>query len=241
MLKISKAGALAIKGQKLITVYGNGGVGKTTFATNNNRAPKTLIIGMEDDGGLISVTKLPVQIGDNIDAIMLDYSVGSPAGAVVTVIEQIKNNGYEVIIFDPFTNLRSKQAGWLAVETQVVTITQRQWGEVASAMNIIFDKILELKQSANVIIIAHEERKQINDNISGNETFIIQPALGKGLLEKATQYSDEIVRISIENDGRMFDLGAKPNVTTKTRKYGSLEQEQKIMVGLSIEHLLYNE
>lgn len=230
MIQISKAKDLATQGKKLITVYGEGGVGKTTFATMNPNTPKTLVISLEDDGGLVSVNNLPVQISDNIDALNVDYTGVSPAGGIVQTIQGITNLGYEVIIFDPYTNLRSKQASWLAGETQKVQPTLQQWGEIKAAMDMVIDHILALKRNANIIIIAHEERYTNNDSVSGNESFVIRPNLGKGVVDKFVQYSDEVIRITLSADGRLFDIGGTPNVVTKTRKYGTLPNEQKLIL-----------
>lgn len=240
MLDLMKASTLAETGGKLICFYGHGGVGKTTTSISNPNCPKQLIVQLEDDGGLVAVSKINQQIAQNIDAVRLNFNGrGAPCGYMATVIQeliQIAGN-YQFIIFDPFTNLRNRHASWLRTAEGTENITQKQWGLTKLSMDAIFDLILELKQYTNVIINAHEDVRKVDDKITGNSSYMIEPAIGGSTNMKLEQYADEIIRISLNENNRTFDCGSSPNVMTKSRKFGSLQPSEKLFNDLNITNL----
>lgn len=240
MIELKKAVDVVNASHKLITIYGQGGIGKTTFATNNSNAPKTLLISLENDGGLVAIKTLAPEIQNNIYTYDVDISVGSPVGAVGAVIDEIAKMDFDVIIFDPFTNIRMKHATFLSNSAYGGKMEFQLWGDVKRHMDALFDKILALKNNSHVIIIAHEEIKQNEDTFTGSKSMMIQPAVGNAVVEKFQQYSDEIIRVTKDEHGRKFDFGSNPNITTKSRTWGGASPEQLLIDGdaLNINMLL---
>lgn len=240
MIQLSKATELAKQGHKFVVLYGKGGVGKTTFALTNPEKPKTLIISTEDDGGLSAINSIDPWITENIYAHKLDMSNGSPIGILYQFIKDLISNlqGIEVVVIDPFTNIRMMQAGFLQRTVYGGKANIQMWTELKNQINLLFEVIIELKQHVDVIIIAHEDMSTKEDS-TGNNFVVIQPAVGNGPVELMEQYADEIVRIHKDGKGnRVFDFGSYGNVFGKTRLFGRESIAELKKENLTINELL---
>lgn len=228
--------------KKFICVYGHGGVGKTTFVINNSTAPKTAYISLENDGGIKSLAKIDKVITDNVSVLSPDMSVGSPIGVVAQILQELQKPEYDfdTIILDPFTNLRNDQARYLARTEGSSKVTLQMWGDVSTAIDLLFKEFLKLKTKYNLIIVAHEELKQVNDTGADSSTYIIRPNVGEKAAHLFEQYCDEIIRVTKNGHGeRVFDLGSQSsNTLGKSRLFGHLHPAELAMTDLKIQTII---
>ncbi len=239
MIKLSKINEVVNNKKKLITIFGKGGVGKTTFLLNNNL--KKLVVVVDDDGGLESAKKLSPEIQATADIVVVDYTGLTPIGALAKTLAEIEPmiDQYDVLIIDPISEIRSKQAKFVKTNTNGGTnLKINQWGEIADAMNQLIEDIIMLSRKTNVIISSHEETKEIEDSITENKIVKIGTVLGDKANQKLEKYCDEIIRVSKAGNEVLFDFGINSNVMTKSRKFGHLPKEQLLAKNISVNDLL---
>lgn len=238
MIKLQKASELALSTNKMIVVYGQGGVGKTFFASNNKSG--TFILQVEDDGGLETISKLEDDVKNSTYASLVNQN-GSPIGMVANALMPFlkeKHEKIDTIILDSLTNLRSNQASYIS-KTELSGAQPRiqDWGIIKMQLDNFFKLLVDLKKLYNIVIICHEEVQTSNDTSTGASFSRIVPAGGDFMSSKYEQFADEIVRIFIKDDKRTFDFSGS-NSSGKTRKFGNLSEKDKIKNNMKISELL---
>jgi len=174
-MKIVNTGDPTTKPNIIAMIYGNGGVGKTTFAST---APKPLLLDCENGAkyfGLrgIKVDTVQIQSWKDIEDLEL--------------VETIKGSTYETIIVDPIGEAMDKLINGLADfgNSKLVqpdgSPTMAGWGYVKKKMRN-FVKFLR-DSGKNVILIAHIEEKQDDE-----QRIVKRPMI-------ATRISEELINM----------------------------------------------
>lgn len=244
MIELKKPFELPNVLTQFITIYGKGGVGKTTAALNHPDK-KMLMLVLENDGGTKALLRLPQEIQANIDVLEINLlGGGSPIGIVASNIQALLQSGkvkeYDVVVIDPITNIRTRQAEYISnTEMGGSQLEIKQWGEVSRQVSAMFDLLLQIKLVTNLVLVAHETVNEKTDSMTKLKTVSIEPALGDQFNHKLEEYCDEIIRLTKGQtpegyNAPNFDFGSNPNVVAKTRTYGHLGQDQLLVTGFNL-------
>lgn len=201
-----------MKHNKLIIIYGEPGVGKTTFAINDT-IYKSLYISCFNDSGLDGIS----DVKGNIDVIKLNENDTSTplSSQLVKICRQLMEdtNDYQNIVIDPF-NFVQFDAEKRINGGKILQI--QHYGEIINIMKNTIGEINKLKDKYNIILIMHQDIKDIMANGVVKDTKILP-----NLLMKVHTYlhsiSNECVYMSKKKGKIIYDLGLDENAAGKTR------------------------
>ena len=158
---MQKLTELAEINKTFLIIYGQGGVGKTTFALNGQLG-KVLVIIPENDGGAYAINNLSNEIKDNVDAMVLEIGK-SPISALVKAFIANADN-YDTIVVDPFTNIRNEQALFLRKQDGKSLTSQKHWGQVKEQFSEMMKVLIKYRTQKNIIIVASQASHQLQSN-----------------------------------------------------------------------------
>jgi phage nucleotide-binding protein len=171
-MEITKSTDPQSKPSVVMMVYGNGGVGKTTFAST---APKPLLIDCENGAKYFGMRGIEVDVAKIKEWSDLDG-----------VFDIAKSGDYETIIIDPIGELMEKLKHYMVTRGDKKLVqsdgspSMAGWGWLKDTMR----KTIKLLRDSgvNLILVAHVDEKPDEDKI------IKRPML-------MTKLSDEIVNM----------------------------------------------
>jgi len=188
-MKIVNTGDPTTKPSIIAMIYGNGGIGKTTFAST---APKPLLLDCENGAkyfGLRGIEVDTVQIKSWKDFEDLE------------LIETIKTGDYETIVVDPIGEAMDKLINGLADfgNSKLVqpdgSPTMAGWGYVKKKMRN-FVKFLR-DSGKNIILVAHIDEKQDDE-----QRIVKRPMIATKISEELINMVDVVgYMTSINRDG----------------------------------------
>ena len=171
-MEIKKTTDPTVKPSTIMLVYGNGGVGKTTFAST---APKPLLVDCENGSKFFGLRGIEMDVAQVRD--WKDMS---------GLFEIAKSGAYETIVIDPIGELMEKLKRYMVNMGDKKLVqsdgspSMAGWGWLKDTMRSPI-KIL-LNSGCNIILIAHVDEKGDEDRI------IKRPMI-------MTKLSDEIVNM----------------------------------------------
>jgi hypothetical protein len=176
-----------------IAIYGEGGVGKTSFAMT---FPKPLVI--DTDGGLEGDAVIVTDDGQR----WMPESWRDLNALYFWLKDQIEKQGYKTIVVDSIdtlariilheaTNLPTKTRIAGASNTELLTAEQQDYGKVALALDDFLQKLKGLSKSKKVhIILTSGVREPDLDKGRLKRTFNVQPAVEDVILYWANIYGE---------------------------------------------------
>lgn len=193
-----------------IIIYGEGGIGKTLFAT---KFPKPLLIRAENGaGGIKGVGKLPVLTSIDEFESQLDY-----------VIEG--DHEYKTLIIDPLDEIQKLKEKDICQTRGVVSVMDVGWGKGSSQLRAYFDDIrwkLDRVQARGmiVILVAHYAIETFQDPVGDNYNFFTMN-LEKEVWPKMRDWSDATLFINYETFTKVVDKDKKTvkAVNSKARRF----------------------
>jgi phage nucleotide-binding protein len=190
-----------------VLIYGEPGVGKTTFAAT---APSPLLIDVERGSRSVLNVNNPVDV--------LEYKSVLQVEKIIEYLE--KGNPtfdkYETIVIDTITELQARlvdqqlrQAGGGA---PLYKADWGVWGENAQRLRMMFSMFRDINK--NLIATAHT--KSDKDDETGID--FIRPALTPGLAKAVNGMFDIVGQLKINNKGdRVLRLAPTASVIAKSR------------------------
>lgn len=148
-MKIHNTGEAQLKPSVVMLVYGQGGIGKTTFCST---APKPIIADCENGAKYFGLRGIKVDVAtiENWKNMEEFY-------------QHVKTSDYETIVLDPIGELMEK------LKTQIInskekkfvqydgSLTMAGWGEMKDRMRRLLKSLRDLNK--HVIIVAHVSEK----------------------------------------------------------------------------------
>ena len=154
-MKIYNTSDPAQKPSLVMMIYGEGGVGKTSFAAT---APKTIIADCENGAKYFGLRGIKV-----------DVAQIEKWGDMREFLDYIKKNDYETVVIDPIGELMDKLKRYMISlgDTKLVqkdgSPTMAGWGWLKKTMKDFLKVIRDTGK--NVILIAHLEETKDEDRI----------------------------------------------------------------------------
>jgi hypothetical protein len=140
-----------IKKPSIDLIFGTSGVGKSTWAA---RFPKPIFLRTEDGANELAVEKLPIS--------RTFEDVIGPVKELLTAVHP-----FETLVIDSLDHLEHIIIRGVCAENNVEEINALPYGKgYALAMNkwqMLFDQLKLLREKMNVVLICHEQVKQVND------------------------------------------------------------------------------
>lgn len=201
-----------------IAVYGEGGVGKTSFALS---FPKPLVI--DTDGGLEGGAIEGVEGAEE----WTPEKFRDLNALYYWLKEQVEKKGYQTIVIDSIDTLartilreavalpnKNRPAG--ASDHELVGVEQADYGKVANAMDQFLAQLKLLSKTKNVhVIVTSGVREPDPDKGRTKRTFNVQPAVEDLLLYWSNTYGEMTV-MEVKDKGEQRVLWT--NVADRTRK-----------------------
>jgi len=186
----------------VLTVYGNGGVGKSTLAAS---APNPVFIDAEEGTKAFGARGIDVAVA-NVKS----------WGDVQDAWSLIKDSEYETVVIDPigvFLNLlidQEKKGGNMSIQ---------KWGFVKDKMRKF---IWTAKDSGkHVIFVAHEKEQQ------DDQSVLRRPDLAANLAQELVNLSDVVGHMRIDDKGaRCLLVRPEPKYVAKDR-FDALDHIEK--------------
>lgn len=148
-MKIHNTSDATVKPSITMLVYGQGGVGKTTFTST---APKPVLADCENGAKYFGLR-----------GIKLDVATITTWDDIAEFYKQVKESDYETVIVDPIGELMEKLKIHIvnSKEKKFVqydgSLTMAGWGEMKEKMRNFIKAIIALNK--HIIIVAHVEEK----------------------------------------------------------------------------------
>lgn len=184
-MRIQKTTDPSVKPSTLMLIYGEGGVGKTSFAAT---APKPLLLDCENGAKYLGLR-----------GIEMDFMQIRQWKDMEGVLEQAKAGGYETIVIDPIGELMDKLKAYMPAlkDTKLIqkdgSPTMAGWGWLKKTMR---NYIKLLRDSGlHILIIAHVDEKQDEDRI------VKQPMIETKLSKELVNMVDIVGYMTIIKDG----------------------------------------
>lgn len=154
-----------------MVVYGNSGVGKTTFAAT---APKALILSAE--AGLLSIADKDVDV----------ISINSWKD-LQEAFEYLKNgkHEYQTVVLDSLTELQKKHQDYLLQSSGHERLSMQSWGDNIQAMRKTCRAFRDLPM--NVILISLVSSESGEDGSGGGKSLALN---GKSLPNEVMGFMD---------------------------------------------------
>lgn len=183
-MKITKSTDPQSKPSIVMIVYGNGGVGKTTFSST---APKPLLVDCENGAKYFGLR-----------GISMDVAKVSNWSDMEGLFDIAKSGEYETIIIDPVGELMEKLKRFMILKGDKKLVmadgspTMAGWGWLKDTMR---NTIKVLRDSnVNLLIVAHVEEKQ------DGETLVKRPMLMTKLSDEIINMVDIVGYMTVVND-----------------------------------------
>lgn len=187
-MKLYNTGDAQTKPSLVMLVYGEGGVGKTTFSST---APKPILADCENGAkyfGLRGIS-MPVAVIESWKDMNFMDGFGSLA----------KSNNYETVIIDPIGELMDKLKRYMVAmgDSKLVqkdgSPTMAGWGWLKKTLR---DYIKAIRDTGkNVLIIAHLEESKDEDRI------VKRPRVETKLSDDLVNMVDVVGYMTVVNDG----------------------------------------
>lgn len=184
-MKIIKTTSPQAKPSVVMMVYGNGGVGKTTFAST---APKPLLVDCENGSkyfGLRGIEMDVVKIQDWMD--------------IEGLTEVAKSGDYETIIIDPIGELMEKLKRFMISKGDKKNVmadgspTMAGWGWLKDRMRSALKTLRDT--GVNLLIVAHVEEKDVEG------TLVKRPKIMTKLSEELIAFVDIVGYMEVVHVG----------------------------------------
>lgn len=166
-------------------VYGNGGVGKTTFSST---APKPLLVDCENGAKYFGLR-----------GIKMDVAKISTWSDMEGLFDIAKSGEYETIVLDPIGELMEKLKRYMIVKGDKKLVmadgspTIAGWGWLKDTMRSTI-KVLR-DSGVNLLIVAHVEEKQ------DEQSLVKRPLLMTKLSDEIINMVDIVGYMTVVNDG----------------------------------------
>lgn len=183
-MKIVKSTDPQAKPSIVMIVYGNGGVGKTTFAST---APKPLLVDCENGSKYFGLR-----------GIEMDVAKVATWSDMEGLFDIAKSGEYETIIIDPIGELMEKLKRFMIAKGDKKLVmsdgspTIAGWGWLKDTMRSTI-KILR-DSNINLLIVAHVEEKQ------DEQTLVKRPLLMTKLSDEVINMVDIVGYMTVVND-----------------------------------------
>lgn len=183
-MKIVKSTDPQAKPSIVMIVYGNGGVGKTTFAST---APKPLLVDCENGAKYFGLR-----------GISMDVAKVATWSDMEGLFDIAKSGEYETIIIDPIGELMEKLKRFMIAKGDKKLVmsdgspTMAGWGWLKDTMRSTI-KILR-DSNVNLLIVAHVEEKQ------DEQTLVKRPMLMTKLSDEIINMVDIVGYMTVVND-----------------------------------------
>lgn len=183
-MKIVKSTDPQSKPSIVMIVYGNGGVGKTTFAST---APKPLLVDCENGSKYFGLR-----------GIEMDVAKVATWSDMEGLFDIAKSGEYETIILDPIGELMEKLKRFMIAKGDKKLVmadgspTMAGWGWLKDTMRSTI-KILR-DSNVNLLIVAHVEEKQ------DEQTLVKRPMLMTKLSDEIINMVDIVGYMTVVND-----------------------------------------
>ncbi len=199
-MKLYNTSDASIKPPVLMLVYGQGGVGKTTFTST---APKPLLADCENGSKYFGLR-----------GIHMDVALIESWSDIQEFYKLVKESKHETVVIDPIGELMEKLKNHLLLQNQSKfvqrdgSLTMAGWGEMKEKMRSFIKAIKDLGK--HVILVAHVEEKEDEGRL------VKKPKI-------MTKMSEELIAL-VDIVGMMEVIKA-PNQAT-----GELEEKRIIRV-----------
>jgi len=183
-MKITKSTDPQEKPSIVMIVYGNGGVGKTTFAST---APKPLLVDCENGAKYFGLR-----------GIKMDVAKISSWSDMEGLFDIAKSGEYKTIIIDPIGELMEKLKRYMITKGDKKLVmadgspTIAGWGWLKDTMRSTI-KILR-DSNVNLLIVAHVEEKQ------DEQALVKRPLLMTKLSDEIINMVDIVGYMTVVND-----------------------------------------
>lgn len=192
MLNIQNMATAINNKNKLVFVMGEPKSGKTTFANTMIKPDqKALYIECGQDNGW-SV------LGPNYDVISASIKNDNEKHAGVKLIEtlmEINSNDqykqYDLIVIDPISNIQEEMQNFIEGQKNA-QMNQQEWGIIANCYEQIKKEIMSILEFANVMLISHVKTLASTNDLTGETTTNIIPAMTENNGKKFTKVADMI-------------------------------------------------
>lgn len=208
-----------------VAVYGDGGVGKTTFALS---FPKPLVI--DTDGGLEGDAVSGDVIGEEWSP-----SAWQDLNALYTYIKtRTEKDQYGTIVIDSIDTLcrfllheaegyATKSRSANAHENQLITPEQQDYGKVAGAIDIFLTKLKNLSRERGIhIVLTSAVRLPDPEKGRLKRTFDVQPAVEANLCYWANIYGEMVVVETKEEEHRILWTKVSDSTRKNKTRFGAL-------------------
>lgn len=154
-MKVYNSGDPQVKPTVAMLIYGQGGVGKTTFAAT---APKPLIVDCENGAKYFGLR------GINVDVAQV-----SEWGDLEGLMDQAKSGKYETIVIDPIGELMEKLRRYMVQRADKKLVqsdgspSMAGWGWLKDRMRATVKLLRD--SGLNMILVAHVDEKQDEDRL----------------------------------------------------------------------------
>lgn len=199
-MKLYNTSDASVKPPVLMLVYGQGGVGKTTFTST---APKPLLADCENGSKYFGLR------GIHMDVALIESWID-----IQEFYKLVKESKHETVIIDPIGELMEKLKNHILLQNQSKfvqrdgSLTMAGWGEMKEKMRSFIKAIKDLGK--HVILVAHVEEKEDEGRL------VKKPKI-------MTKMSEELIAL-VDIVGMMEVIKA-PNQTT-----GEIEEKRIIRV-----------
>jgi len=168
----------------VMLVYGEGGVGKTTFAST---APKPLLIDCENGAKYLGLRGIKIDVAG-----VNSYTEFGEA------VELAKKNGYETIVIDPVGELMGKLKQYMLTKDDTKLVqkdgnpTMAGWGWMKTTLR---NKLKYIRDTGlHVLIVAHVETSKDEDR------QIKQPLIETKLADDLINMVDIVGYMTVQTD-----------------------------------------
>lgn len=183
-MKIVKSNDPQSKPSIIMMVYGNGGVGKTTFAST---APKPLLVDCENGSKYFGLR-----------GIVMDVAKISGWSDMEGLFDIAKSGQYETIIIDPIGELMEKLKRYMVLKGDKKLVqadgspSMAGWGWLKDTMRSTI-KILR-DSGVNLLLIAHVDEKPDGENL------VKRPMIMTKLSDEIVNMVDIVGYMTVVND-----------------------------------------
>lgn len=194
-----------------VLVYGDAGVGKTTFAASAAELGRVLLIDAESGSQF-----LPEEYAKNIDVLKLEN-----VDDLDEILKEENVKDYQTIVIDSITEVAKKMCDKIKGNKESLTVGD--WGKVITELETFFRKFRDLNRHGVLVALAQEKD---DDNI-----VVKRPSLsGKNLPANVVGFQDVCIYLDSTSVGRVGH-------TAPSQKYWAKDRTNKLPVELKDDQL----